>query len=285
MDSHLFSVPAWGAACGVRCAVPLNAQTISFRYPKGLRVLDEVSCTIEPGAITAIVGPNGAGKSTLVRLLAGLRAPDSGMIQIDDLDLSSITPRQRAQRIGFLEQRPTLAFDFSVQRVISFGAFISERDCALISDAMERFELADIAHRPFAELSVGQQQRTAFARVWVQIAGREHSYLLADEPCSAMDPRHTLQIMRAMRELASTGIGVGVVVHDLNIASRFADRAIVLDMDGRVVSAGDALHALGPETLSQVFEVPITRHTIPQFGLILTVGDPNDSDSIAPEAH
>ncbi len=244
-----------------------------FTYPKGPRVLDGVSCTIESGKLTAIVGPNGAGKSTLVRLLAGLRAPDTGSVRLDTRDVSSLTPRQRAHRIAFLEQRPSLAFDFSVMKVVSFGAFAAERDCALISSALARFELSEIQEKPFASLSVGQQQRTAFARAWVQIAQRPDAYLLADEPCSAMDPRHTLQTMRAMHELTRSGIGVGVVIHDLNIASRYADRAVVLDSSGRVVSQGEVDSALNPETLSDVFEVGIERIELPDQPAMLVVRD------------
>lgn len=255
--------------------MPLTADSIAFSYPKSPPVLQAVSCAITPGSVTAIVGPNGAGKSTLVRLLAGLRTLDSGAVWLDDQSLSSFTPRDRAQRIAFLEQRPSLAFDFSVLRVVSFGAFAGERDCALIADALQRFELNTIQHKPFASLSVGQQQRVAFARAWVQIAGREHAYLLADEPCSAMDPRHTLQTMHTMRTLADQGIGVGVVLHDLNIAARYTDRAIVLDPSGRVVASGESEQALSPETLSSVFEVSISRHTLDAGRSVLTIGDPD----------
>ncbi|MFG0298712.1 MAG: ABC transporter ATP-binding protein [Phycisphaerales bacterium JB047] len=254
--------------------MPLTADSIAFSYPKSPPVLESVSCAITPGSVTAIVGPNGAGKSTLIRLLAGLRIPDSGAVRLDDQALSSFTPRDRAQRIAFLEQRPTLAFDFSVLRVVSFGAFTGERDCAHIADALRLFELQPIEHKPFASLSVGQQQRVAFARAWVQIAGRSQAYLLADEPCSAMDPRHTLQTMHTMRSLADNGIGVGVVLHDLNIAAQYTDRAIVLDSNGRVVASGQSDQALSPETLSSVFEVPITRHTLEPGRSVLTIGDP-----------
>ncbi|MCA9276801.1 MAG: ABC transporter ATP-binding protein [Phycisphaerales bacterium] len=252
----------------------LIAESISFSYPKGPRVLDSVSCTVQAGTLTAIVGPNGAGKSTLVRLLAGLRTPHSGSVRLGDQHLHSFHPRQRAQRIAFLEQRPSLAFDFSVMRVVSFGAFACERDCALITDALQRFELTDIAHKPFASLSVGQQQRTAFARAWVQIASRPGAFLLADEPCSAMDPRHTLQTMGAMRELAESGIGVGVVVHDLNIAARFADRAVVLNQAGLLVREGPIDEAMDPAILESVFEVPIERFTLSGRSSVLVVGDP-----------
>ncbi len=253
--------------------MPLTTESISFSYPRGPRVLNAVKCAIEPARVTAIVGPNGAGKSTLIRLLAGLRHTDSGSVRIDDRALSSLRPRDRAQRIAFLEQRPTLAFDFSVLRVVSFGAFTGERDCALISEALARFELEDIRDQPFASLSVGQQQRCAFARAWVQIAGRDNAYLLADEPCSAMDPRHTIQTMKSMRELAVAGLGIGVVIHDLNIACRFADRAIVLNQHGRLAAQGTVEQAMTPEILAQVFEVQIESHQIPGHAPILVIDD------------
>lgn len=237
-------------------------------------MLDSVSCAINPGTLTAIVGPNGAGKSTLVRLLAGLRTPQSGQVLIDEHPLSALPPRRRAHRIAFLEQRPSLAFEFSVQRVVSFGAFVGDRDCSLITQALSRFELDDLVNTPFASLSVGQQQRVAFARAWVQIAKRENAYLLADEPCSAMDPRHTLLTMRAMRELAAQGIGVGVVIHDLTTAARFADEAIVLDQAGQIATQGPASQALNESTLSEVFSVPIERHELAHHGSVLTIGDP-----------
>ncbi|HCT43882.1 MAG TPA: ABC transporter, partial [Phycisphaerales bacterium] len=93
--------------------------------------------------------------------------------------------------------------------------------------------------------------------------------------CSAMDPRHTLQTMHTMRTLADQGIGVGVVLHDLNIAARYTDRAIVLDPSGRVVASGESEQALSPETLSSVFEVSISRHTLDAGRSVLTIGDPD----------
>ncbi len=254
----------------------LSAREISFRYRKGPIVLDRVSCAIRAGTICAIVGPNGAGKSTLVRLLAGLRTPESGVVRLGDAPIRSLSPRRRARRIAFLEQRPSLAFDFSVRRVVSFGAYAGQRRSHLVDDALRRFELGDIADNAFNALSVGQQQRSAFARAWVQIAGREDACLLADEPCSAMDPRHTLQTMHAMRGLAQSGAAVCVVLHDLNTAIRFADDAIVLNAAGSIVAQGPAPEAMTPQTLGSVFEVPIARREIEGGAPLLIVGDASE---------
>ncbi len=243
----------------------LLAKQVTFRYAGGPVVLDQVSCEIPSGSITAIVGPNGGGKSTLIRLLAGLRTPASGSITLDDQPLVSIAPRERAKRMAFIEQRPDLAFDFTVRRVVGFGLHAIGNDQDRIDNALERFELSDRADTPYGHLSVGQQQRVSMARAWVQIgstATTQSGYLLADEPCSAMDPKHTLQSMIALRELADRGIGIAVVIHDLSTAARWADRAIVLDQHGSLVAQGTPDEAMSESVLSGVFEVAIRKHTL-----------------------
>lgn len=242
--------------------MPIDAEQVVFRYPKAPIVLDGVSCCIQSGAITAILGPNGSGKSTLIRLLAGLRNPESGQINLDDQSIKSFSHTQRAKQIAFIEQRPNLAFDFSVQRVIEFGAHATGASEPLIVDALERFELEHIASKPYGHLSVGQQQRVSIARAWVQIAANPSGYLLADEPCSAMDPKYAIQTMGALKELANRGIGAGVVIHDLTSAARWADHAIVLDQHGKVAAQGCADDVLTDSVLSAVFEVQICRHKL-----------------------
>ena len=245
----------------------LLAKQVTFRYAGGPVVLDQVSCEIPTGSITAIVGPNGGGKSTLIRLLAGLRAPASGSITLDDQPLASIAPRDRAKRMAFIEQRPDLAFDFAVRRVVGFGLHAIGNDQDRVHHALERFELSDRADMPYGHLSVGQQQRVSMARAWVQIAptvigSNQPGFLLADEPCSAMDPKYTLQSMIALRELADRGTGIAVVIHDLSTAARWADRAIVLDQHGTLVAQGTPDEAMSESVLSGVFEVVIRKHTL-----------------------
>jgi len=243
--------------------MPILAKEISFRYAsKAPLVLDGISCSIRSGAITAIVGPNGSGKSTLIRLLAGLRVPESGQIQIDTQELHTLSHPQRAQQIAFIEQRPTLAFDFETRRVLEFGAFSDRGARSRIDEAIHLFELNHCASKPFGHLSVGQQQRVSIARAWVQIAQNQRGYLLADEPCSAMDPRHAHQTMHTLRSLADSGVGVALVIHDLTTAARWGDHAIVLNQTGTVEAEGKAGEVLTMEVLSKVFEIRIRRHEI-----------------------
>ena len=262
--------------------MPIQAQQIGFRYPRTPLVLDGISCTIAPGVITAIVGPNGSGKSTLIRLLAGLRSPESGTITLDDRDLKAVSHRDRARSIAFIEQRPNLAFDFAVRRVVEFGTHAQGSDKKRVDDALERFELADIASKPYGHLSVGQQQRVSIARAWVQIVANPAGYLLADEPCSAMDPKHTQSTMAALESLAQSGIGVGVVVHDLTSAARWADEAIVLNQFGKIAQQGSADTVLSNEVLSDVFEVQIRRHQL-KDGCPVLIPNDDSEHSNAPD--
>ena len=247
----------------------LIGTNLSFAYPKGPRVLDAVSCSIEPGTITAIVGPNGAGKSTLIRLLAGLASPEAGQVQIDQTNLASLNGSQRAGRLAYIAQRSSLAFDFDVRLVVSFGRLALSKDPAAVERALERFGLAELSAKPMGTLSVGQQQRVSLARGWAQLDGSDTGYLLADEPTSAMDPRHQLDAMQGFQELASRGVGVALVAHDLSLSMQFADRAIVLDRGGSVHAQGAAKDVLSPQILSEVFETPFVTGEIHGLRVII----------------
>ena len=235
------------------------AEQLSFRYPRGKRVLDGLNCAIQPGRLTAIVGPNGSGKSTLIRLLAGLRKPESGSINLNDQPIGKLSSAQRANRVAFIEQRPQLAFDFPVRRVIEFGQHRGDRQVEQIRRAIEIYDLKAIVDRPYGELSVGQQQRVSIARAWVQISMNDAGYLLADEPCSAMDPKYVNRTMNNLRQLTESGIGVGIVIHDLTSAARWADDAILLGSNGQLVGYGQARSLLVGSLLSDVFDVEIER--------------------------
>lgn len=240
--------------------MPLQAANLSFAYPKGPTVLDQLDCTINPGSITAIIGPNGAGKSTLLRTLAGLITPNSGGVIIDDSPLESLSASARARRLAYIAQRSSLAFDFNARMVVSFGRLTLPKNPNAVQRAIERFGLGSIADQPMGSLSVGQQQRVSLARAWSQLDNEgppnstSSGYLLADEPTSAMDPKHQIQTMDAFQELASRGIGVALVLHDLTLAARYADQAILLTPSGSIAAQGAIDEVLNLDQLAQVFE-------------------------------
>lgn len=247
----------------------LSATNLSFSYPKGPPVLSSLDASIEPGAVTAILGPNGAGKSTLARLLAGITKPTLGSIQLDNTSLIDLPVQIRASRVAYIAQRSTLAFDYDTRLVVSFGRLSLPKDSGAIERALDRFDLGAFADKPMGTLSIGQQQRVSLARAFAQLDGTSNAYLIADEPTSAMDPRHQLESLSALQALASNGIGVALVAHDLTLASRFADRVIMLDQHGSLHTQGSAHEVLTPETLEIVFQTPFIQSSIEGHNVLL----------------
>lgn len=252
--------------------MPLSGTNLTFAYPKGPPVLRDVDCLIHPASITAIVGPNGAGKSTLLKLLAAVNEPQSGTISLDGSPVGSLTATRRAARIAYIAQRSALAFDFDVRKVVSFGRLALPKDPEAIDRAIHRFDLTNLQSTPMGTLSVGQQQRVSLARAWAQLdststpeqsgTNQHTNYLFADEPTSAMDPKHQLHTLSALKDLADSGVGIGLVAHDLSLALQYSDQAILLDDSGRVHSAGPASEVLTTDALGEVFDARFIQGTV-----------------------
>lgn len=221
----------------------------------GGRIAD-VSITLEPGTITAICGPNGAGKSTLLAILAGLLAPDRGEVAVGGRGLGAMTPRDRARTIGYLPQSPEVAWDLSVETLVSLGrlpwpgAPASDAQGA-IDAAIAAMDLEALRHRPVSRLSGGERARALMARV---LATRP-AWLLADEPLANLDLAHAAALVGRFREQAQAGRGVVLVLHDLAMAMNHADRVIVLDQ-GRIAADGAPRAALGSDLIARVWNCP-----------------------------
>jgi iron complex transport system ATP-binding protein len=237
--------------------VPLSASDIAFHYHPSRPVLDSISLAPRPGAITAIVGPNGAGKSTLLRLLLGVLSPTRGRITLDKADIASLPARVRARRMAYIPQKTSPAFGFTVRECIRMGRLASDLrdDPGPVDRALASVGLASRAQDPFDTLSAGQQQRAILARALAQLDGASNSILLADEPASALDPRQSLEALSTLKEQANSGTAVILVIHDLSLASRFCDDAIVLTDQGKIAASGPVLHTLIPSVLDPVFGV------------------------------
>lgn len=221
------------------------------------RRLRDVSITLHPGEVTAICGPNGAGKSTLLACLAGLLTPKRGQVILSRASLASVPPQARARAIGYLPQSPEVAWDVSVEVLVSLGRLPwrgapAPEAQAAIDEAMAAMDLEELRHRPVSHLSGGERARALMARV---LATRPQ-WLLADEPLASLDLGHAAALVRRFREQAVAGRGVVLVLHDLAMAKNHADRVIVLH-NGAVAADGSPEDALAPQVIERVWGCPV----------------------------
>ena len=228
----------------------LGLREVSHGF-EGTGVLEEVTLSVSPGEVLAIIGPSGTGKTTLLELLALFDRPDEGTVRIDGADVWTLPERERLaarRRLGMVFQEPNL-FDASVRRNVAYGLHVRRawRDRLrswgarirgdgagrAVIEPLEIVGLADAATRDAASLSGGEAQRVAFARALAY----DPDFLLLDEPTSDLDPRNTAVIEEAVETARSRGLGVVVATHDMHQAERVADRVAVL-IDGQPIEVG-----------------------------------------------
>ena len=237
----------------------------------GRRVLATVSAVLRAGRVTAIVGPNGTGKSTLLGLLAGQRAPLAGSVLLDGLPLHRQPVTALARRRALMAQESAVAFDFSATEVVELGRFPHRQrpapdEAGIVAHALAAAGVAHLAGRSVQTLSGGEKARVhlarALAQIWHPPADAAERWLLADEPTAALDLQHQHRCMRLLRQWAvEQGVGVVAVLHDLNLALRYADDALVLggegggDDDAGGCSFGPVAAVLRPERIEAVWQM------------------------------
>jgi iron complex transport system ATP-binding protein len=227
----------------------LEAQNVSFRY--GAKpVLERVNVQVRTGETVALLGPNGAGKTTMLKLLAGLLKPQAGQI---------IAPEPRAQRIAYLAQSEPLPEDFTALEIVRLGRMPfqgfwgreSRQDRDAVERAMRRTNSLEFADRMLGSLSGGERQRVALARALAQ----EPQFLLLDEPTNHLDLAHQSDLMKLLRFESRAGLGVVMVVHDLNLAA-LADRCALLE-SGSIIADAPPHEVLTEALLEQVYGVKL----------------------------
>ncbi|POZ60906.1 ATP-binding cassette domain-containing protein [Chromobacterium alticapitis] len=237
---------------------------------QGRPVLDDISLALRPGELLIVLGPNGAGKSSLLKLLSGLWRPDSGEILLDGRPLMELGSLQLAARRAVMEQHPQTPLDWTAEELVAAGAYLHptldrRKTASAIDQALELASAAYLRRRRLAELSGGEKQKLQLARALCQLLLSEHPerYLLLDEPTAALDFALADALMAQVRTLCrQTGIGALAVVHDLNLALRHADQALLLN-DGRVAGYGAAADMMQRERLEQVYGVRLAELTHP----------------------
>ncbi len=229
-------------------------------------VLDGIDLAFESGQVTAIVGPNGAGKTTLLRHLAGLDAPTAGRVELRGQPLASLAPALRASSIAYLPQAasaywPLRARDLVALGRLPHGADLSRplriQDADAVQRALERVDGVGLADRPIDTMSQGERARMMMARA----LATEAAVFLADEPVASLDPAYALEAMSILRAEAARGACVIVVLHDLGLAARFADRIVVL-ANHKVAADGPPGVALAAGVIDSAYGVTFRLLTV-----------------------
>jgi iron complex transport system ATP-binding protein len=252
---------ALAKAQGVTQTALLEARGVSFSYRDKL-VLDSVDFNVSSGELVALVGPNGAGKTTLLKILAGLLKPQTGTLEC---------PEPRAKRVAYLAQSDALPLEWTALEVARLGRVphqglwgaATRADETAVRTALEVTQTLEFAHRRLESLSGGERQRVALARALAQ----QPQLLLLDEPTSHLDVTHGAALLRVLRGLAQGGLGVVLVLHDLNLAA-LCDRIVVLH-DGRIIASGAPSSVLEPSVLEATYGAGLERAVLPSGRVVV----------------
>lgn len=249
----------------------------------GRPLLQDISVDLLPGQLTVILGPNGAGKSTFLKLCSREMEPSSGAISLHGMDLRSWPTEELAMIRGVLSQSHPMAFPMDVAELVMMGRYphrhrqaLDSDDHTIVQGAMQECSVDHLQGRSTQFLSGGEMQRVQTARVLAQIWNRHPHHerlLLLDEPTASLDPAFQHLCLLKAQRMAEQGVCVVAILHDLNLAARYADRIVFLK-EGRLVASGPMQDMMDEALLQQVFAVEIRKIHDPRLAhpLIVTLG-------------
>lgn len=235
--------------------ISYQVNNLSFSY-QNHPVLADLNMTIQKGRLHALVGANGAGKSTLIKLLAGLIQPDQGSIDFEAQHFTAFSDRERARKIAYMAQESTVPGAFTAGEVVAMGRYAHQKtpqaafNDAAVRAAMTGTQTLELYHEKIGELSGGEKSRVNLARALAQ--GTQ--VLLLDEVTAALDIAHQLAVMENLRDWLDEEKTVIMVLHDINLAVRYADEIWML-ADGRVYAHGRPEELLTRQNIEHVYEV------------------------------
>ncbi len=247
----------------------LSANAIHAGYDSR-EVLTGIEVALSAGEVLVLIGPNGSGKSTLLRVLARVLRPFSGTLLLEGRPYEQYSPTEFARRVAYAPQETPTEMGFSVYELVMMGRHphqkgffgITRHDREVVEEALAFTGIAHLKERRLCQLSGGERQRVNLARALAQ----EGKYLLLDEPTAHLDLRHQVQLLANLRKRVEThGIGLLLVLHDLNRASEYADR-IALMSEGRIVAVGTPAEVLQPALLEAVYHTPTLIRPNPLTG-------------------
>ena len=222
-------------------------------------VVDNVSLTIPAGKITSFIGPNGAGKSTVLSIISRLLSADRGEVLLKNEPLNHKKSSEIAKQLAILKQSNNINLRLTIEDLVAFGRFpyskghLTADDRQFIDNAIAYMDLHDIRHQYIDSLSGGQRQRAYIAMTLAQ----DTDYILLDEPLNNLDMKHSVQIMKVLRQLVTElHKTVVIVIHDINFASCYSDYIIAMK-NGKLVQQGEVAHIMQSSVLQDIYDMPI----------------------------
>ncbi len=224
-------------------------------------IINGISFSVRSGEFLGIIGPNGAGKSTLLRTMSRVIRPKRGHILLEGHDIFKMSLKEFAKSVAFVAQDTTVTFPFIALEIVLMGrypysrAFQSEskEDLEVVHQALTTTDCESFASRPIDQLSAGERQRVFIAKALAQ----NPKLILLDEPTSHLDISHQVQILDILRDLSEAdGISVIAVFHDLNLASEYCDRLLLID-EGRICAQGSPEEVLKYEILEGIYKTVV----------------------------
>jgi iron complex transport system ATP-binding protein len=247
----------------------LSLKKVGFRYD-GFWAIRDLDLDVKPGELLAVLGPNGSGKSTLLKVVDGILTPQEGEVLLKDRPVSGYTRSDVAKEVAMVAQETHFYFSFSALEVVLMGRFPrlgrfqfeGAHDMEAASRALQATQCLDLAERSIHELSGGEKQRVLIARALAQ----EPTVILLDEPTSFLDLRFKKEIFDLISSLThERGLSVVVVSHDIDLASQYCDRMVMLK-DGRVYSTGVPEEVITASNIKAVYECPVIVDKNPAAG-------------------
>ncbi len=245
----------------------IDVDAVSFRYREDW-VLQHVSFRVEKGEFIGIIGPNGSGKTTLLKILYRLISPKSGEVLFEKIPLKKLKQGEIAKRIAVVAQETHLLFPFRVMEIVLMGrspylghlVFEGKKDLEIATKAMEWTEILPLAERPVEELSGGERKRVFIARALAQ----EPEVILLDEPTASLDIHHQVEFLNLILDLhREKGMSIVMATHDMNIASEFCDKLILLQ-GGKIFKIGTPQEVITRENIERVYgcDVWVDKHPV-----------------------